>query len=152
MSVLSWGKPTIKYATSTNGAPSEQWTELDTPKIDSTNLETTEGDSKEAKEEGGAVVDAVYDVADYTLKFTLFVKKVDGGEFQTPLSPVNGKVNGEYAFQVIPEDPQCSGIQIDKSRVTVLTTYNSNDGIELTYTCRALRPASGDIVKIKKIS
>lgn len=152
MSVLSWGKPTIKYATSTNGAPGSDWTAFPTPKEGTTVLETTEGESKEAKEEGGAVVDAVYDVADYIFKFTLFVKKVDGGEYQAPLSPVDGKVYGEYAIQLTPEDPQCSGIQIDNSRITVLTTYNSNDGIELTYTCRALKPASGDIVKVKKIS
>lgn len=152
MSVLSWGKPTIKYASSTNGVPGSDWTAFPTPKEGTTQLETTEGDSKEAKEEGGAVVDAVYNVSDFSLRFTLFVKKVDGGDFEAPLSPVDGKVTGEYAIQITPEDPDCPGFQIDKARITVATTYNSNDGIELTYTCRALKPADGEIVKIKKIS
>lgn len=152
MSVLSWGKPKIEHAKSVNRTPSGEWTAFPTPKQGTTQLETTEGDSKEAKEEGGAVVDAVYDVSDYVLKFTLFVKKDEEGNYTAPLSPKNGKVEGEHAIRLTPEDPDCPGLQIDLTRITVSTTYNSNDGIELTYNCRALLPADGEIVKVKEIS
>ena len=58
--ILSWGKCAIKHAVSTDGAPTESWKEIDTPKQDTTKLTPTAGAETLATEEGGEVVDARY--------------------------------------------------------------------------------------------
>ena len=77
MAILSWGKCALKHTTSVDGEPgaSAEWTDLDTPKKDTTQLTTTAGEETLAQEEGGEVVDARYGKASYELAFDLFVKK-----------------------------------------------------------------------------
>lgn len=146
--ILSWGKPTIKKATSTAGVPDADWTAIDTPKEDTTKLETTEGEEKVATEEGGEVVDVVYEKNTYTLSFQLFVKKGT----PLPFEDNDGIVAGEYAIQVIPEDKACIGIQIDRCSVRAITNYTSSDGILVTYNCKVLKPKTGKMVKQQVIS
>lgn len=75
MSVLSWGKCSIEYAVSTDGKPADTWTEIDTPKVDTTTLTPTAGDETTAQEEGGDIIDVRYGKTTYEFTFTLFVKK-----------------------------------------------------------------------------
>ncbi len=142
--ILSWGKPTIQKATSTNGAMTGSWTAIDTPKEDSTQLQSSTGDNVEAKEEGGDLVDVMFKKNTYTLEFDIFVKK--GGSL--PFSDTDGIVAGEWAIKVIPEDDQCVGIQIDRATVRAETNYTSQDGITVHYTVTPLKPASGTMVKL----
>lgn len=145
MAVLAWGKCTLEMITSENGAPkgTGSWTKLPTPKQGTTQLETTEGDATEALEEGGDMVDRYVGASKSTLTFQLFQKK---GEV-LPIEYHDGKVAGEWAFRIIPEDEECVGRQLDRCRVSVSDTFTTADGFLLTVTCTVLKPATGDMVK-----
>lgn len=143
MSIISWGKPTIEYAKSVNGVPNGSWTQIDTPKEDTTQLTTTQGDKKEATEEGGAVVDVRYGANSYQLVFTLYAKK---GKVK-PLPDSNGVIEGNYAWRITPEDPACEGLLIENSTVSVQDAYTPADGKTWIYTVEVLKPASGDMLK-----
>lgn len=144
--ILSWGKCGIKHATSTDGAPGAEatWTELDTPKKDTTKLTPTAGEEVTAQEEGGEIVDARYGKTTYTLEFDIFVKK---GK-KRPFEDNDGLIAGEHAFRVVPlEDTECEGIQIDRSVVRCEQNYTTADGIMLHYVAKCLKPATGNTVK-----
>lgn len=145
MSKLSWGKPTIKHKVSENGAPKTtgDWTELDTPKQDTTELTTTAGDEVTANEEGGAIVDVRFGASKYELAFDLFEKK--GGT--DPFTDVDGVIPGEHALQIIPEDAACKGVQIDRCALRREISYTTADGILYHYVARCLKPAEGNTVK-----
>ena len=143
--ILSWGKPKIEKASSVNGAPSGAYSALDTPKEDTTQLNTTAGDNVEAKEEGGDLVDVIYKKNTYTLEFDIFVKK---GK-PLPFNDVDGVVDGEFAIKVTPEDNTCVGILIERCTVRVETRYTSADGILQHVTCTPLKPANGTMVKLQ---
>lgn len=143
MSVLSWGKCTLQTATSTSGAPGTTWTDIDTPKEDTTKLTATAGTEKTATEEGGDIVDVLYGKNTYQLEFDIFVKK--GGT--RPFTSDDGIISGEHAFRVIPADEACEGIQIDRSVVRVEESYSTADGILLHYVAKCLKPAEGNTVK-----
>ncbi|MBR6903381.1 MAG: BACON domain-containing protein [Bacteroidales bacterium] len=148
MSELSWGKCTIKSAASTNGAPTGGWTTIGVPKEDSTKLNVTEGETKEAKEEGGGVVDRRQAKNTYVLEYDLFVKKPEGGQVVLPFDIHDGVVEGNFAHRVIPEDDNCVGIQIDNATIHVVEDYTSADGVLLHVKVMAQKPASGNTVKL----
>jgi len=143
MSILSWGKCLIKHATSVSGAPSGAWSDLPTPKEDTTKVTPTAGAEKTANEEGGDLVDVKFNKATYQLEFDLFVKK---GEAR-PFVDDDGVIGGEHAFRIIPEDPACEGVQIDRSVLRVEESYSTADGKLLHYVGRCLKPAAGKTVK-----
>lgn len=143
MAIISWGKPKIEYAKSVNGVPTGPWTQIDTPKEDTTQLTTTQGTKKEATEEGGAVVDVRYGESSYQLVFTLFAKK---GKVK-PLPDSNGVIAGNYAWRITPEDPACEGVLIENSTVSMKIGFTPADGKTWIYTADVIQPASGDMVK-----
>ena len=142
--ILSWGKCAIKHAVSTDGAPTESWKEIDTPKQDTTKLTPTAGAETLATEEGGEVVDARYGKTTYTFEFDLFVKK--GKE--RPFEDNDGLISGEHAFRVTPiEDTDGEGIQIDRSGVRCEERYSTAEGKMLHYVAKCLKPKTGKTVK-----
>lgn len=143
MAVLSWGKPLIEYATSTSGAPGTTFTAFPTPKEDTTQLSTTKGDKVEAKEEGGAVVEAKYKANSYELVFDLFVKKGD----TRPIADVDGVISGDYTIRLTPEDDATEGFIIDVATLSVEESWTAADGKILKYTASAKKPASGAMLK-----
>lgn len=143
MAQLSWGQPTIEYATSTKGTPAEQWTAIDTPKEDTTKLTATAGTEKTATEEGGDIIDSRPGKNTYEFEFDLFVKK--GGK--RPFEDEDGVVTGEFAFRLTPEDEENEGFQIDRSTVRCEESYSAADGILLHYVAKVLKPATGKSVK-----
>lgn len=145
MAILSWGKPKIQHATSTNGEPASAgpWTDLDTPKKDTTKLTPTAGTETLAQEEGGELVDARYEKNTYQFEFDIFVKK--GKE--RPFEDTDGLVEGEHAFRVIPEDATCEGIQIDRCTLRCEESYTAADGKLLHYVAKCLKPKTGKTVK-----
>lgn len=146
MSKLSWGCPTLKYATSTDGKAGTTWTTLDTPKEDTTELTVTAGDEVTATEEGGTIVDARYKAATYELTFELFVKK--GGTM--PFTDTDGVIDGEYAIRVLPPDADCYGVQLDRCSLHCEVAYTAADGITVKYTAKGLKPATGNTLKLVK--
>lgn len=145
MSILSWGKCTIFKTESTNGAPAQSasWTEIETPKEDTTKLTPTAGTEKIATEEGGEIVDALYGKNTFQLEFDIFVKK---GKTR-PFTDNDGVVSGEWAFRVVPADTACEGLLIDRAVVRVEENYSTADGILLHHVVKCLKPASGNTVK-----
>lgn len=143
MSQLSWGKPTIEFATSTKGVPADQWTAIDTPKEDTTKLTPTAGTEKTATEEGGELVDSRTGKNTFQFEFDLFVKKGS----TRPFSDVDGAISGEYAFRLTPEDEENEGFQIDRSTVRCEESYAAADGKLLHYVVKVLKPAQGKSVK-----
>lgn len=143
MAILSWGKNHIQHAQSVSGAPSGAWTDIDTPKEDTTKLTPTAGTVTEAKEEGGEVVDSRSTKNSYELEFDIFVKKGT----PRPFDDNDGVIPGEHAFRVTPEDPSCEGIQIDRSTLRVEESYSTAEGKMLHYVAKVLKPASGKMVK-----
>lgn len=145
MAILSWGKCKIETTPSTDGDPGEtqSWTELDTPKKDTTKLTPTTGEEILAQEEGGEVVDARYGKTTYQLEFDLFVKK--GKE--RPFEDIDGLIAGEHAFRITPEDDTCEGIKIDRSVVRCEENYTTADGKMLHYVAKCLKPKTGNTVK-----
>lgn len=143
MAVLSWGKCKIETTPSTNGAPTDAWKVLDTPKEDTTNVTPTAGTETTATEEGGDVVDVRYGKTTYELQFDIFVKK--GKE--RPFEDNDGLISGEHAFRITPEDEECEGCQIDRSVVRCEESFTTADGKMLHYVAKCLKPASGKTLK-----
>lgn len=145
MAILSWGKCSLKHTDSIDGEPgaSAEWTDLDTPKKDSTQLTTTAGEETLAQEEGGDIVDARYGAASYELSFDIYVKK---GKAR-PFEDIDGVITGEHALRVTPEDTACEGIQIDRCILRVEESYTTADGKTLHYVAKCLKPKSGKTVK-----
>mgnify|MGYP003398716353 FL=1 len=145
MAILSWGKCKIETTPSTDGAPgsSASWTELDTPKEDTTKVTPTAGTEKTATEEGGELVDVRYGKNTYTLEFEIFVKK---GKTR-PFEDNDGLISGEHAFRITPEDEDCEGCQIDRSVVRCDESFSTADGKMLKYTARCLKPKTGKTLK-----
>lgn len=142
MAVLSWGKPRIFIKNLDDGEPA--WVEIPTPVQDSTTLESTKGDKVEAKFEGGENEDVRYNANTYALSYQIRHAK----NKTMPFSPADGIVAGTFALALLPEDPAAPGLMIDKSVVSAEDVYNSADGLSTTYTHDALKPATGNQVKI----
>lgn len=148
--MISWGKPRIKIAKLGAGGSttSLSWIELPTPVENSTKLNATKGDKKEAKIEGGAAEAVRYSANSYELE--LSIRAAIGRT--KPIADLDGFIDGQYALVLQPEDPKAPGLQIDRCNVSVLDSYNSENGIVWTYTFSALKPANGELVKQKVIN
>lgn len=136
---ISWGKVTIKvrpYKATAYGS-GDTWTELSVPVEGSTQMNITEGETKEAKQEGGAIVDSVTGDNTYELVFRLFVKKSDAAQ-PYPIEVVNGKTTVEYAAVLIPEDAECVGIDMPRANVRCIEQFSSDEGITLEYHFKAI--------------
>lgn len=140
MAVLSKGKATIKLAEIDANGNLGEWVSCDVPKLDSTQLNTTEGDKTEYKQEGGSLVDNDVKESTYEFTFQLYAKK--GG--QKPISTTNGLTTKNYAVMVIPNDPECYGFVIHKTSVSCLDSYTSADGILWEYKFTGLQTDDHD--------
>lgn len=140
------GKPKIQYCRSVNGVPDGNWVLVDTPRQDSTSLETSEGSDIEAREEGGEVVERLGTAATYTLTFELFKKKNVPMLFSD--IDVSGVVPGEYAFWVMSDiDSEAPSFRIDRAIVKTQKMYAPNDTYRTQFSVMALKPAEGDTIK-----
>ena len=146
MSLLGWGlcKVFIKDLDETDG----KWTELPTPVENSTILETTKGDKKEAKVEGGENEDVSYAKSTYALNLTIRAAK---GRAK-PIKDFDGLVDHNYAVAVQAEDPAAYGLMIDKAKPSVMDTWSTEDGGQWEYTFDALKPESGTQCKLGAVT
>lgn len=143
MAVLNWGECDLFHTTCANGAPSGEWTELPTPKMDSTELSTDTGDDMTAQEEGGAIVDYMPGKNTYELAWDEFVKKGEDPSFEDN----DGVIDGEHSFRIEAQDKDCPAIQIDRAVLRVEESYTTADGQLRHYVAKALKPASGKTIK-----
>ena len=150
MAVLTWGIKSFETTESENGAPKtgSPWKKIDIPKKDSLRVETKEGETKEALDEAGNVVDSKTAQSSYELTFELFVKK----GVARPFDDKDGVIEGEKAFRLIPDDPTVEGWQIDRSTVSSTIVYTTGEGILYKYKAKALKPKTGNVFKLLVIS
>lgn len=140
--ILTWGKPKLEIIKLVDGeipSSSPQWTELDNPVQDSTQLNTTEGDTTDANGEGGELVDSYVRASTYQLVFQLFNKR----DAEKPIEDSDGVILDEYAIRLTPEDDTLPGFMLPRCRVSVIDTYTAADGERWQYTFRALKPKTG---------
>ena len=143
---ILFGRPRIEICPSVNGVPNGEWIDLDTPKEDTSSLETAEGSDLEAVEDGGEVVDRISLPSSYSFTFELFKKK---GEAM-PLSDreSRGVVNGEFAIRVTSDvDSEAPGFKMDRCVVKTARRYSPSDTYRKQYTFYALKPANGETIK-----
>lgn len=147
MSVLSWGKPTVEFTKSVDGAPATEppasWTAFPEIKEDTAKLTTTEGTKKEATEEGGDVVDTRKGKNKYSFELEIFVKKGD----EKPIDDEDGVILDNYAVRLTPEDEECEGFLIENATVSVTESWSSADGKLWKYTFDAKKPKTGKTLK-----
>lgn len=143
MAQIGWGRPKLEIGllpASGSMADIQTWISLPTPVEGTCTLNTTKGDKKEAKVEGGGYEDIKYNKNTYALELELFAKK---GRTK-PISDVDGVVEGLYAVRLQPEDATVQGIIIPKCAVSVEDTWSAEDGGKWKYTFDVLEPETGN--------
>lgn len=145
MANLTWGKPTVEIAPYVNGAlPAvPTWTALPDLRQDSAKLTPTKGTKLEAIAEGGDTIDVKYQKNKFSFDCEVFVQK----DAVKPITDVDGVIDTNYAIRLTPEDNTLTGWQLDKTYVTVETSWTSKDGTMLKYSFEGLKPAAGGILK-----
>lgn len=137
MSVVSWGAPTLEFIKVKAGVapPSGDWSAQDGyVRIpgdilleDSSTLETTEGETKELKNEKGENVDSKRMPASYTFS-TSVIKKKGEKVVQNAFAPVNGVVEGEWAMRCIAQDPSTPGFVFRKATIGTTKSWSADQG------------------------
>ena len=147
MAKIGWGKPTVEFAPSVNGAAqSGTFTAMPEIKQDTAKLTTTKGDKKEIIGEGGDVIDIRYSKSKYAFECEVFVQT----GATAPIVDSDGIISSNYALRLTPEDPANEGFIMDNCKVTVETTFTSAEGKTLKYTFDGMKPAEGEILKVYK--
>lgn len=138
---ISWGKIAIDvrdYKSTAYGS-SDTFTRLSIPVENSTQINVTAGDKKEAKQEGGENVDVKVGANTYEIVFRLFVKKTDATAYPAILTAVNGVVSGEKNIRVVPvDDSECYGMEMARASVSCVENFTSEQGVTLEYHCNGL--------------
>ena len=143
MGILKWGQPKIQIGKlGANGAAPSSWITVDNPVEDSTQLTTNDGDTQEARGEGGVLVDFKKKKNSYEFAFELFGKQ----GINYPVEDVDGVVEGFYAMRLLPEDESLDGIQFAKSVITAGDTYNTADGVRKPYVMHVINATSGKTI------
>ncbi|MBF1060998.1 MAG: hypothetical protein HXL31_09025 [Prevotellaceae bacterium] len=150
MAVLTWGIGSLEHKDSVGGEPKAEgaWDKIDIPTQDSLKVETKEGETIEAKDEAGNIVDSRTTPSSYEITFDLFVKK----GVALPFTDKDGIIDGEHAFRYIPEDPTCEGWQADRTTVSSTILFSTKEGAKYRYKVKVLKPKTGNAFKMQVIS
>ena len=135
MATISWGKPKLWLAKLANGVPTT-WKAVPTPADGTTQLNTTKGEKKEAKIEGGEVEAVKYNRNNFSLEF--IIRALGGREKLA--EDDDGVIAGEYALKLQPEDPSVTGLYIPRGVLSFEPSYTAADGVQWKYTLDALVP------------
>lgn len=138
---IGWGKPRLFIKKSGE----TKWEELPTPVENSTELQPTKGEKKEAKIEGGQNEDVMYKRSTYAVVYNIRKKKAR----KTPIPHVDGVARDHYSFALQPEDPNCDGFKIDDTMVTVDDTFTAEDGAIWAIQHDAIAPEAADENTVK---
>lgn len=150
MAVLTWGIGSLEHKDSVGGEPKAEgaWDKIDIPTQDSLKVETKEGETIEAKDEAGNIVDSRTTPSSYEITFDLFVKK----GVALPFTDKDGIIDGEHAFRYIPEDPTCQGWQADRTTISSSILFSTKEGAKYRYKVKVLKPKDGNAFKMQVIS
>lgn len=134
---VALGKPKVEYKDLSS--QSSQWEEFETPLVDSTQLEESEGDVNEVKAEGGGLIDRLQNMS--SVSFTIKLVQTDSAE--PPIPSVNGVITKNYAVRVTPLDETLAGFELPKCAVSLTRSYTPKEGIVFTYKFTGLVPDDG---------
>ena len=150
MSVLAWNYGKFETVESEGGEPkaASQWTKIDVPKKDSLKVEPKEGETKEALDEQGNIVDSKTTPATYEITWEMFVKK----GVEPPFDGADGVIAGEHAFRFTPDDPTCKGWRVDRATVSATISFSTSEGTLYKYKAKVLKPKTGKAFKLEVIS
>ena len=146
MSVLAWNYGKFETVESEGGEPkaASQWTQIDVPKKDSLKVEPKEGETKEALDEQGNIVDSKTTPATYEITWEMFVKK----GVEPPFDGADGVIAGEHAFRFTP----CKGWRVDRATVSATISFSTSEGTLYKYKAKVLKPKTGKAFKLEVIS
>lgn len=150
MAVLAWNYGKFETAESEGGEPkaASPWTKIDVPKKDSLKVDPKEGETKEALDEQGNIVDSKTTPATYEITWEMFVKK----GVEPPFDGEEGVIAGEHAFRFTPDDPTCKGWRVDRATVSATISFSTSEGTLYKYKAKALKPKTGKAFKLEVIS
>ena len=152
MATVSWGAPTLEFmklSSSVKVPPTGSWTgqngyfqiKGEVLLEDSSQLNTTEGETKSLRNEKGEDVDRKQMPASYQFQ-TSVIKKKGESLVQNGLSPVNGVVAGDWAMRLIPEDPATTGFIFRKCSIGTSKGWSADQGALDNLTVNGLVPDS----------
>ena len=150
MAVLAWNYGKFETVESEGGEPkaASQWTQIDVPKKDSLKVDPKEGETKEALDEQGNIVDSKTTPATYEILWEMFVKK----GVEPPFNGEDGVIAGEHAFRFTPDDPACKGWRVDRATVSAAISFSTSEGTLYKYKAKVLKPKAGKAFKLEVIS
>jgi len=139
MATVSWGAPTLEFIKLGQGVDPSQasaWASGSNSYVkikgdilleDSSQLNTSDGETKTLKNEFGEDVDRKQMPASYDFE-TSVIKKKGETVVQTAFSPVNGIVDGDWAMRLTPEDWQTTGFAFYKCSISTAKGWNADQG------------------------
>ena len=150
MATVSWGGPTLQFVPIAAGAsaPAGSWAEVeglveikaDDLLEDSSTLETTEGETKELRNEFGVVVDRKTMPSSYTFTTSIIKKK----GYTPKFTSVNGIVAGDWAMRLIAEDSATPGFEFGKCNIATANAWTADQGALENLTVNAVEPNGND--------
>lgn len=140
MAVLSWGKPTVRYSLLDSAGNPTTWKVMPPIVEDTTQLEIEEGTVTDATEEGGGIIDSRTTKNKYSATMAIFMKDSDT---EQPIADDDGVIAGNYALELIGEDPKTWGFEFAKATVSATHTYTAGEGSRVVYKFRAMIPSAG---------
>lgn len=158
---MSWGKCSITIGkTGASDAMATTLAPIGTIKDKSTNLEMQDGEAKEARATGGALV--AYEEGEPSIKLTTRIIEPDYATLATILGATHDTVGGTltvkslvvtdaYSVQVDPSRTGATGLKIRKSRITYKEGFSEDEGHYADFTFTVLACDDGELYqKYKK--
>ncbi len=160
MATVSWGAPTLEFmklSASVTVPPEGAWTgqtgyfklEGNVLLEDSSQLNTSEGETKTIRNEFGEDVDRKQMPASYQFA-TSVIKKKGETLVASGLAPVNGVVAGDWAMRLIPEDSATTGFIFRKCSIGTSKGWNADQGALDNITVNGLLPNDNSDTEICK--
>lgn len=153
MATVSWGAPDLEFIDIPDGGavPSGDWTAKtgyvkilgDVLLQNSSQLNTTEGELKELRNEKGEVVDSKQLPASYAFT-TSVIKKKGEAVVKTAFSPKNGVVAGEKMMRLVPEDPTTPGFLFPKCTISTAKGWSAEQGALDVLNIKGIKPDTED--------
>lgn len=150
MATVSWGGPTLQFIPLAVGAvpPTGDWKEenglveikADDLLENSSQLETSEGETKEIRNEFGVIVDKKIMPSSYTFTTSIIKKK----GYKTKFPSNNGIVAGDWAMRLIAEDNATPGFEFAKCNLATSAGWTAEQGSIETLTVNAVEPNGED--------
>lgn len=147
MSKLSWGEPKVEVGKTTDGSAASTWKTLPEIKQNTAQLTTEAGETTDALDEGGDIVDSRTAKSRYTFECDVFIQKGMDLATDTGIEDTDGVVTDNFSIRLTPEDPTCHGWIMDNTSVSVQESWSSADGSLYHLTFRGLKPKTGKVLK-----